>query len=131
MAERAKRSRAAPPPTSARVRARPARAASRDAGRELRDVEDVFAALAHASRRHILLVLRFHGGEMTAGEIARRFACSWPTTTRHLRRLREAGLVDVEKTGRERIYRLRSDRLREVAGGWLAWFEPEGEGATR
>jgi DNA-binding transcriptional ArsR family regulator len=96
--------------------------ARRDAARELRDTQQVFAALAHPSRRQILLVLRFHGGEMTAGEIAGRFACSWPTTTRHLRQLEAAGLVVVEKSGRERLYRLDVERVRRVAGEWLAWF---------
>ena len=85
-------------------------------------LERVFGALSHASRRHILLVLHHHGGEMTAGEIAARFECSWPTTTRHLRRLEVAGLVAVEKEGRERIYRLEADTLRAVAGGWLDSF---------
>jgi DNA-binding transcriptional ArsR family regulator len=88
----------------------------------------VFSALAHASRRQILLVLRHHGGSMTAGEIARRFSCSWPTTTRHLRQLEQAGLVTVEPSGRERIYRLEPDRLRRVARGWLAWFEDDATG---
>jgi DNA-binding transcriptional ArsR family regulator len=96
--------------------------ARRDPARELRDTQRVFAALAHPSRRQILLVLRFHDGRMTAGEIARRFACSWPTTTRHLRQLEQAGLVTVEKAGRERLYRLDAERLQKVAGDWLGWF---------
>lgn len=86
------------------------------------DAEAVFAALAHASRRQILLVLLFRGGEMTAGDIADRFACAWPTTTRHLRVLENAGLVRVEKRGRERVYRLDSGRLLGVTGDWLRWF---------
>jgi DNA-binding transcriptional ArsR family regulator len=98
----------------------------RDARRELARIDAVFAALAHASRRHILLVLHHHGGEMTAGEIAARFDCTWPTTTRHLRRLEEAGLVRVEKEGRERIYRLDRAALRGVAGGWLDGFDGSG-----
>jgi DNA-binding transcriptional ArsR family regulator len=69
-----------------------------------------------------LLTLKFRGGELTAGDIADRFACSWPTTTRHLRVLVDAGLVSVEKRGRERIYRLDTERLMSVAGGWLEWF---------
>jgi DNA-binding transcriptional ArsR family regulator len=96
------------------------------AERQLADVEQVFSALAHASRRHILLVLRFRGGQMTAGEIARRFGCSWPTTTRHLRILEAAGLVRVEKQGRERMYRLAADRLHGVTAGWLKNF-PAGD----
>lgn len=90
-----------------------------DPERRLADVDAVFSALAHASRRHILLVLHFRGGEMTAGEIAERFGCSWPTTSRHLRVLRDAGLVDVVKRGRERVYRLARQRLEDVVVGWL------------
>ncbi len=83
----------------------------------------MFAALAHASRRHILLVLHFHGGSMTAGEIASRFDCTWPTTSRHLRQLEDAGLVQVETRGRERVYSLDTARLRDVVGIWLERFE--------
>ncbi len=84
----------------------------------------MFSALANTSRRHILLVLHYRGGEMTAGEIAGRFGCSWPTTTRHLGVLRDAGLLEVEQQGRQRIYRLNRDRLERVATGWLENFEP-------
>ena len=59
---------------------------------------------------------------MTAGEIAERFGCSWPTTTRHLNVLLEAGLVSVEKQGRERIYRLDRDLLKRTVGDWMKWF---------
>ena len=82
----------------------------------------MFASLAHASRRHVLLVLHFRGGSMTAGEIAARFACSWPTTSRHLRQLERAGLIEVESRGRERVYSLNRARLQNVAGGWLSRF---------
>lgn len=63
---------------------------------------------------------------MTAGEIADRFGCSWPTTSRHLRVLEAAGLVHVEKRGRERIYRLDEERLRRVTSRWLAVFDQGG-----
>lgn len=91
---------------------------------DLEDLEAVFGALAHQSRRTILLVLHARGGEMTSGEIAARFDCSWPTITRHLGILQEAGLVHVALRGRQRIYRLDGRRLRSVAGGWLARFGP-------
>ena len=64
---------------------------------------------------------------MTSGDIARRFSCSWPTTSRHLRVLEEAGLVRVEHRGREWIYVLESRRLRGVVAGWLSHFEAPGE----
>ena len=96
---------------------------ARDGIAELAEIERVINALAHPSRRQILLVLHARGDQVNAGEIARRFACSWPTTTRHLRVLEEAGLVRVEKEGRERFYELDRRRLLRVAGGWLENFE--------
>ena len=96
------------------------------AQRKLAELEAVFNALAHPSRRHILLVLHYRGGSMTAGEIADRFACSWPTTTRHLKTLEAAGLVRVEAKGRERIYRVDSARLTGVVGSWLKPFQEGG-----
>lgn len=89
---------------------------------ELDDFDVVFAALAHRSRRTILSVLRARGGEMTSGAIAGRFEHSWPTVTQHLRVLEQAGLVTITMRGRERVYRLRADRLLSVAGGWLDRF---------
>ena len=83
----------------------------------------MFAALVHEQRRHILLTLQFRGGELTAGAIAERFACAWPTTTRHLRVLADAGLVTVTRRGRERIYRLEREKLQRVVGEWLSWFD--------
>lgn len=61
---------------------------------------------------------------MSAGDIAQRFGCSWPTTTRHLNILREAGLVSVLKRGRERVYLLEQEKLSETVGEWLGWFSP-------
>ncbi len=94
----------------------------RDSIAELGDLDRVFNALAHPQRRQILTLLLARGGSVRAGDIARRFACSWPTTTRHLRALEDAGLVAVESQGRERIYALQPQRLTDVAGGWLDRF---------
>ena len=98
---------------------------------KLEDLEKVFKALAHPTRRHILVVLNARGGKMSAGEIVDRFSCTWPTTTRHLRLLEKAGLVDANKKGREWIYTLNAAHLQEVAGGWLEWFAPEPKGKRR
>jgi DNA-binding transcriptional ArsR family regulator len=94
----------------------------RNATRELAELDGVFTGLAHASRRQILLVLHLHGGTMTAGEIAARFDCTWPTTSRHLKLLESTGLVRVERRGRERVYAVDRARLERVAGGWLGHF---------
>jgi DNA-binding transcriptional ArsR family regulator len=89
---------------------------------ELNDLDLVFGALAHQSRRTILAVLDARGGEMTSGAIAGRFDCSWPTTSHHLRVLENAGLVAIVLRGRERVYRLRAERLHAVARAWLDRF---------
>ena len=60
---------------------------------------------------------------MSSRDIADRFACSWPTTTRHLRILQDAGLVRVYRRGRERYYGLARERLRGIVGDWLGWFQ--------
>lgn len=83
--------------------------------------EAVFSALAHPARRRILLTVYFHGGSMTAGEIAAVFSHAWQTTTRHLQVLKAAGLVSSERQGRSRIYRLQRKRLALVSE-WLAHF---------
>ena len=94
-----------------------------DASQRLQELQEIFAALAHPARRHILLVVKFRGGSMTAGEIAGRFSCSWPTTSRHLRVLEKAGLLTHEKEGRTRLYRISNEKL-DRAREWLHWFEP-------
>jgi DNA-binding transcriptional ArsR family regulator len=85
--------------------------------------ERVFAALAHPARRHILITLNLSGGQLTAGEIAGLFDHAWPTTTRHLQALVEAGLVDQERQGRSQLYRINYKPL-DLAGQWLASFGP-------
>ncbi|MFN3834844.1 MAG: autorepressor SdpR family transcription factor [Glycocaulis sp.] len=65
---------------------------------------DVFDALAHPVRRDVLRLLR--GGPMTAGELAAQFEVSKPTMSRHFAALKEAGLIQAEKTGQTIRYRL-------------------------
>ncbi len=98
----------------------------KDPKKELAEIEQVFGALSNRSRRHTLLVLRFRGGSMTAGEVASRFSCTWPTTSRHLKVLEDAGLVRVEKRGRERVYHLEEKYLLRVVNGWTKWFRKAG-----
>ncbi len=95
------------------------------AEKELADFDLVFSALAHEARRRILVVLLGRKGQMTAGKIVERFSCSWPTMTRHLQVLEDAGLISVEKNGRERLYILNHRRLLDVVGNWTKWFEEE------
>jgi DNA-binding transcriptional ArsR family regulator len=93
-----------------------------EAARALADLESVFNALAHPARRQILLTIHYWGGAMTAGDVARRFGHSWPTTTRHLQTLEEAGFLEHERVGRLRRYTLNRERL-SVVHGWLKHFD--------
>lgn len=98
---------------------------------ELDAIEAVFAALAHPTRRQILTVLRARGGTMTSGELAQRFDCAWPTTTRHLKILTDAGLVTAARDGRQRLYRLEVDTLDTIAGSWIDRFRPRARDPAR
>jgi DNA-binding transcriptional ArsR family regulator len=80
---------------------------------------EVAAAIADPVRREILTLLR--AGPLPAGAIASRFAISRPAVSRHLRVLRESGLVVDQARGRERVYRLDVAPLAEL-DAWLAQF---------
>ncbi len=67
---------------------------------------------------------------MTAGNVADRFHCSWPTTSRHLRVLESAGLVTHERRGRAWLYRVNERKL-ELVRDFLRWFERGRKGASR
>lgn len=82
-------------------------------------MDAVLHALADASRRTVLEILRDHPA--TAGELASALPIARPGVSRHLRVLREAGLVDVHAEAQRRIYQLRPDRLAEV-DQWLSQY---------
>lgn len=88
---------------------------------EVEQADTVFAALAHPARRQILLSVHYRGSAR-AGEIARRFECSWPTTSRHLAALVDSGLLTVERVGRERIYRANAELLVTLFERWLGYL---------
>lgn len=73
-------------------------------------------ALADESRRTMLEILRDHPA--TVGELAGALPIARPGVSRHLRVLREAGLVEVEQQAQWRIYRLRPEPLAEL-DSWL------------
>ena len=62
------------------------------------------------------------GGERTAAELAAPFDMTQPAVSQHLRVLREAGLVEVRKEGRFRVYCLDPTPLRELFD-WASYFE--------
>ncbi|HTT73416.1 MAG TPA: metalloregulator ArsR/SmtB family transcription factor [Thermoplasmata archaeon] len=81
---------------------------------------DVFAALSDPTRRQVLDLLSRR--ERAAGELGRAFPqISQPGMSRHLRVLREAGLVRVRRERRHRFYSLRSERLAEV-DAWISKY---------
>jgi DNA-binding transcriptional ArsR family regulator len=74
------------------------------------------AAIADPIRRRVLELVR--DAEVPAGEIAAQFPVSRPAVSRHLRVLREAGLVQERRVGRERLYRANPEPLAELRE-WL------------
>jgi len=82
-------------------------------------VDAVLHALADDGRRTLLEALA--RGPATAGELAALLPIARPGVSRHLRVLREAGLVDVEPDAQRRVYRLRLEPLAEV-DEWLGRY---------
>lgn len=72
----------------------------------------VFEALADETRRRLLVELA--DGARSAGDLAATEKVSRPAVSRHLKVLRQAGLLDVEQSGRHRIYTLRPAGLSPV-----------------
>ncbi len=77
-----------------------------------------FDALAEPNRRRVLELLR--DGERPVGDLVVATGLAQPTVSKHLRVLREAGLVDVRPDGTRRLYHLRPEGFDAV----LAWLTP-------
>ena len=86
----------------------------------------VFEVLAEPHRRRILDLLRER--ERPVGDLVAALGLSQPGVSKHLRVLREAGLVEARADAQRRLYRLRSEPLREI-DEWLAPYR--GAWATR
>jgi DNA-binding transcriptional ArsR family regulator len=82
-------------------------------------VEAVLRALADESRRTVLETLT--GGPATAGELAALLPIARPGVSRHLRVLREAGLVEFRQEAQRRVYSLRLEPLAEI-DEWLGRY---------
>ena len=87
-------------------------------------MSDVFRALADPSRREILRLLR--DGPKTSGELAEHFESAWPTISRHLGVLRDAGLILSERNGQQIVYELNTTVLEDVVNQVLEWGRPRG-----
>lgn len=79
----------------------------------------MFEIIAEPNRRAILSLLA--ASEQSVGEIERRLRMPQPTVSKHLRVLREAGVVEATIDAQRRLYRLKPARLQEV-DDWLAQF---------
>jgi DNA-binding transcriptional ArsR family regulator len=82
-------------------------------------MESVFAILAEPNRRAILSLLA--ASQQSVGELERRLRMPQPAVSKHLRVLREAGVVEATVDAQRRLYRLKPEPLHEV-DAWLAPF---------
>jgi len=81
---------------------------------------DVFNAIAEGRRREIIDLLSVR--DMAVNEVVEALGVAQPQVSKHLRVLREVGLVSAQERGRERLYRLNGEKLREVHE-WARRFE--------
>ena len=89
-----------------------------------------FRALADETRREILTLLA--SGSKTSGQIAAQFDSSWPTVSRHLAVLRDAGLVTAERAGQEIHYELNTSVFEDLVRHLMSWTKPRrGRRASR
>jgi len=86
-------------------------------------IDDVFAVIAESTRRRILRSL--HEGDKAVGELVEELEVSQPTVSKHLKVLREAGLVSMRAQGQKRFYSLVSAPLEAVAE-WVLAFGLDG-----
>ena len=81
---------------------------------------DAFNAIAEARRRQILDVLA--GGERGVNDLVALLSLAQPLVSKHLRVLREVGLVQVREDGRQRLYRLNPQALKPIHD-WVSGYE--------
>ncbi len=82
---------------------------------------DVYTAIADGTRRSLLLRLA-REGERSVSDLLEPLAMSQPAVSKHLRVLRQAGLVRSRQDGRTRLYRVDARKLREVFD-WVSHFD--------
>jgi DNA-binding transcriptional ArsR family regulator len=81
---------------------------------------DAFNAIAEPRRRQILDLLL--SGELPVNDLVSRLGLAQPQVSKHLRVLREVGLVEVREEGRRRMYRINGGPLKPIAS-WLERYE--------
>ncbi len=82
--------------------------------------DDVFIAIADPTRRQILRMLAKQ--PLPVKQMAAKFPVSRPAISRHLRVLRNAGLIVENARGRQHYYHLQAERLKEVRE-WVSYFD--------
>ena len=82
--------------------------------------EDIFQAIADPTRRALLDRLR--NGEQPVKQLAQPFEMSLPAISQHLQVLCEAGLVSQRRSGRQRLYQLNPEPLKQVSQ-WVSHYE--------
>jgi DNA-binding transcriptional ArsR family regulator len=90
-------------------------------------MDAAFKALADPTRRDILRLLK--EGPLTSGEIAHHFDAAWPTVSRHLAVLRDAGLVLSTRVGQQIVYELNTSVFHDVVEHLWSWMRPGGRDA--
>ncbi len=88
-------------------------------------MSDVFRALADPTRREILALLKVR--PRMSGEIADAFPASWPTISRHLAVLREAGLIIATRDGQHIRYELDTSVVQDLVQHLLGWVGKGGK----
>lgn len=91
-------------------------------------LDHTFHALSDQTRRSMIQALAA-GDLQSAGELGQRFRSAQPTISRHLKVLEQAGLIERRIQGREHLFRLRRERLRE-AEHWVARHQAFWTGAV-
>lgn len=86
------------------------------------DTTSVLEAIAEPTRRRILDAVR--GGECSVGDLVAHIGMNQPGVSRHLKVLREAGLVAVRRDAQRRLYRVRTEPLQDL-DAWLAPYREE------
>jgi len=82
---------------------------------------DAFNAVAEPRRRQILDLLS--AGELPVNDVVASLGLAQPQVSKHLRVLRAVGLVSVRGSGRQRLYKLNAEHLKEIHD-WVRTFEP-------
>lgn len=92
-------------------------------------MQAAFKALSDPTRREILRLLRT--GPKSSGQLAEHFDSAWPTVSRHLAVLRDAGLIISTRDGQNILYELNTTVFDDLVNHLMEWTRPQGRGGKR